>query len=720
MSAPAFDPTPVVAAELSIDPRGVAAVLALLAEGGTVPFIARYRKEQTGGLDEVQIRAIRDTASQRVELEARRATVLQTIESKGKLTPGLRAKIMACDSRSALEDLYLPYRPKRRTRATMARERGLQPLADRILRQGRDGHPRRDAKRFLGPEVKDLDAALAGARDIAAEAIAEQADVRAEVRNALRKFGSFKSKATKDAQGQRTAFEQYYEYEERADRLPSHRFLALMRGEREGLLRVKLAQDVDRFLPRVARMIGVDRRSPWAEQMELALADSYKRLLAPAAEKAIRADLKARADADAVQVFANNLGDLLLAPPLGPKRVLGVDPGLRTGCKCAVVESTGRFVAYETVFLNQKARGEAALRTMIERHQPFAIAVGNGTGGREALDACRRVVEACGSDAICIEVNESGASVYSASDVARQEFPDLDLTVRGAISIARRLQDPLAELVKIEPKSIGVGQYQHDIPPALLDDGLAAVVETCVNRVGVDLETASAPLLAHVAGIGPALAQRIVAHREGVGGFANREALLEVKGLGPKTYEQAAGFLRLANGHPLDASAVHPERYALVERIARDLGVSLVDLVGDETVGDRVDLMRYVSDDVGLPTLRDILAELERPGRDPRAAFEAPAWRDDVRAIDDLQVGMILEGQVTNVTHFGAFVDLGVHQDGLVHVSKLADRFVSDPHQAVRTGQRVQVMVLGVDRDRKRISLTARPSDLGTAGSTRA
>lgn len=708
-----FDPTAVVAAELSLDPRGVAAVLALLAEGGTVPFIARYRKEQTGGLDEVQIRAIRDTAGQRVELESRRATVLQTIESQGKLTPALKAKILACKVRSALEDLYLPYRPKRRTRATMARERGLQPLAESILRQGRDGQPRHAAKGFLGAEVADIDAALAGARDIAAEAIAEQADVRVETRTALRKFGSFTSKATKDAKAQRTAFEQYYDFEERAERMPSHRYLALMRGEREGLLRVKLAHEADRLLPRIARMIGVDRRSPWAEQMELALADSYKRLLAPAAEKAIRADLKERADADAVQVFANNLGDLLLAPPLGPKRVLGVDPGLRTGCKCAVIESTGRFLAYETVFLHQGARGEAALRTLIERHQPFAIAVGNGTGGREALDACRKVVEALGSDALCIEVNESGASIYSASDVARAEFPDLDLTVRGAISIARRLQDPLAELVKIEPKSIGVGQYQHDIPPALLDQGLAEVVESCVNRVGVDLETASAPLLARVAGIGPTLAQRIVAHREQTGAFASRAALLKVKGLGPKTYEQAAGFLRLANGHPLDASGVHPERYSLVERIARDLGVSLVDLVGDATLGDRIDLMRYVSDDVGLPTLRDILTELERPGRDPRAAFEAPAWRDDVREISDLQVGMTLEGQVTNVTHFGAFVDLGVHQDGLVHVSKLSDTFVSDPHQAVRTGQRIQVMVLGIDRDRKRISLTARPSDLG-------
>ena len=707
-----FDPTAMVAAELSLDPRGVAAVLALLAEGGTVPFIARYRKEQTGGLDEVQIRAIRDTAALRVELESRRALVLQTIESQGKLTPALRAKVMACDTRSALEDLYLPYRPKRRTRATIARERGLEPLAQRILRQGRDGQPRQEAQRFLGPEVEDVDAALAGARDIAAEAIAEQADVRAEIRSALRTYGSFTAKATKDAKAQRTAFEQYYDYEERAQRIPSHRFLALMRGEREGLLRVKLSQDADRVLPRIARTLGVDRRSPWAEQMELALAESYKRLLAPAAEKAIRADLKAIADADAVQVFANNLGDLLLSPPLGPKRVLGVDPGLRTGCKCAVVESTGRFLAYETVFLNRGARGEADLRKLVEQHRPFAIAVGNGTGGREALDACRRVVEAAGSDALCVEVNEAGASIYSASDVARAEFPDLDLTVRGAISIARRLQDPLAELVKIEPKSIGVGQYQHDIPPALLDQGLSEVVESCVNRVGVDLETASAPLLARVAGIGPTLAERIVAHREERGVFPNRSALLKVKGLGPKTYEQAAGFLRLAHGHPLDASAVHPERYALVERIARDLGVSLVDLVGDSTLGDRIDLMRYVSDDVGLPTLRDILAELERPGRDPRAAFEAPAWRDDVREISDLQVGMILEGQVTNVTHFGAFVDLGVHQDGLVHVSKLSDTFVSDPHQAVRTGQRIQVMVLEVDRDRKRISLTARPGDL--------
>lgn len=711
--APAL--APAVATELKLPQAGVAAVLALLKDGGTVPFIARYRKERTGGLDEVQIRAIEAAATRWTELEARRATVLQTIAEQGKLTPALEAQIRGCTTRTALEDLYLPYRPKRRTRATMAREKGLQPLADRMLRQDRQGHPRRDAQRFVGQGKADtLDAALAGARDIVAETIAEQAPVRALTREALLSYGSFSAKPTKEAKAARDArgfegkYEQYYNFDERAQRIPTHRFLALMRGERDGALRVKLTQDADRFLPKLLRLARHDRRSPWADELHTAIADAYKRLLAPSAEKAVRADLKARADAEAVTVFARNLEDLLLAPPLGPKVVLGVDPGLRTGCKCAVVDTTGRFIAYETVFLHRG--GERALRGLIAAHRPDAIAVGNGTGGREALDACRRVI---GDDGpLVIEVNEAGASVYSASDVARAEFPDLDLTVRGAISIARRLQDPLAELVKIEPKSIGVGQYQHDIPPKLLDAGLDAVVESCVNRVGVDLATASAPLLARVAGIGPKLASGIVAHREQHGAFANRRALLAVKGLGAKTFEQAAGFLRVADGHPLDASAVHPERYALVERIARDLGVSLADLVGNAALAQRIDAQRYVSDAVGLMTLRDIIAELARPGRDPRSNFEAPAWRDDVRSLDDLQTGMILEGQVTNVTHFGAFVDLGVHQDGLIHISKLADRFVSDPHQAVRTGQRLQVMVLGVDRDRKRISLTARPSDL--------
>lgn len=704
-----FDPTAQVARDLELPAQGVAAVLALLADGATVPFIARYRKEATGGLDEVAIRAIRDAAQAARELESRRQTILGTIEGQGKLTAELRRRIDACTTRTALEDLYLPYRPKRRTRATMAREKGLQPLADRILQQVRQGSPHRDARAFVdGAAVGDPEAALAGARDIVAEALADDPEVRGAAREATVRYGRFTARPTKTAKAERTRFEQYYDFEERVQRIPSHRFLALMRGEREGALKVRIEQDVDRLVPRLARLAGHDRRSPWAEQLWLALSDAVKRLLLPSIDKAVRKRIKAAADREAVQVFARNLDDLLMAPPLGPRRVLGVDPGLRTGCKCAVVDATGRFLAYETIHLHRGERGTQALARLVAQHTPFAIAVGNGTGGREALAACRAVA----GDAVVVEVNEAGASVYSASDVARAEFPELDLTVRGAISIARRLQDPLAELVKIEPKAIGVGQYQHDLPPALLETSLNEVVSSCVNRVGVDLATASAPLLAQVAGVGPTLAERIVAHRERHGAFADRAALLQVKGLGPRTFEQAAGFLRVHGGHPLDASAVHPERYALVERIARDLGVSLVDLVGDAGLVDRIDLQRYLSADVGLPTLRDILTELARPGRDPRAEFAPPAWRDDVRTLDDLQVGMILEGQVSNVTHFGAFVDLGVHQDGLVHISKLADRFVSDPHQVVRTGQRLQVMVLGVDHARKRIALTARPSDL--------
>ncbi|MCB9545516.1 MAG: RNA-binding transcriptional accessory protein [Myxococcales bacterium] len=713
-----FDPTPGVAHALGLPAAGVAAVIALLAEGATVPFIARYRKERTGGLDEVQIRDVRDAHRRAVELHERRQTVLATIEAQGQLTPALRARLLAADTLAALEDLYLPYRPRRRTRATVARERGLEPLARRILAQPRDGRPAAEAARFVGGEVPDADAALAGARDIVAEIMSEDADIRAKARDATRRRGVLVARPVKGATEQRTRFEQYYDFSEAVARIAPHRVHALLRGEAEGVLKVKLDAPEDAILAGAGRALGHDARSPFAPELAAAVADGYKRLLAPSLEKAIRADLKAVADAEAANVFARNVHALLLAPPLGERRVVALDPGLRTGCKCVAVDETGRLLAHGVIFPGQgaarDAQARADLAALLRRHRPFALAVGNGTGGREAADFCRKVLRDEGlRDIAVVEVSESGASVYSASDLARAEFPDLDLTVRGAISIARRLQDPLAELVKIEPKSIGVGQYQHDVPPALLDQKLDEVVESAVNAVGVRVPTASAPLLARVAGIGPKLAERIVAWRDTHGAPKTRRELLKVPGFGPRTFEQAAGFLRVDGPDPLDASAVHPERYGLVARMAKDLGVPVARLIGDEALIGRIELARYVDAEVGLPTLRDIVAELKKPGRDPRAAFEPPRFRDDVHSVDDLETGMILDGVVSNVTHFGAFVDLGVHQDGLIHISKLSDRFVRDPHEVVKVGDPIRVVVLDVDRARKRISLSAR--DVGDA-----
>ncbi len=691
-----------VSEELRLPQAGVRAVLALIDGGATVPFIARYRKEQTGGLDEVQIRAIADARTRIDALEERRATVLSTIREQGKLTAELRKAIEACRTRAELEDLYLPYRPKRRTRAQAARERGLEPLALRILAQPRDGDPRRE---------KDED--LAGARDIVAEIFSERVDVRALVRQRFEREGLVESTAVKDKTKAPTKFEAYYAFSERAKTIPSHRYLALERGEAEGVLRVRVRVDEDALVRELQGRGGVKRGTPFARELEEAIADATKRLLLPSIESDVRAELKQRSDVAAVQVFAENVSKLLLAPPLGRHVVLGIDPGQRTGCKCVVVDDTGRLLAHALINLvTGEAAREHAKRTVLElvtKHAPRAIAVGNGTHGRETADFCRDVLRQAQRDAMVVLVSESGASVYSASDVAREELPDVDLTVRGAVSIARRLQDPLAELVKIDPKAIGVGQYQHDVDPKLLDTKLDEVVESCVNAVGVELNTASAPLLARVAGIGPALARNIVAHRQSKGAFRSRRELLDVAKLGPKAFEQAAGFVRIRDAkNPLDASAVHPERYALVEKIARDAGVDLRALVGNEELASRIAWASYASGDVGAPTLEDIRRELAKPGRDPRDDFEAPAFRDDVRTIDDVKPGMILDGVVTNVTAFGAFVDIGVHQDGLVHVSQLADRFVKDPHDAIHVGDRVKVKVLEVDLARKRISLSRR------------
>ncbi len=715
-SSSAYNPVATIAAELSLPRESVQAVTQLLDEGGTVPFIARYRKEATGGLDEVQIRTIEERRAYLTELEERRRAILDAIAEQGKLTDELRAKLEACATKAALEDLYLPYKPKRRTRATIARERGLEPLALRILGQPAEGDPRAEAAAFVDAErgVPDADAALAGARDIVAEQVSENAEVRGMLREAFAKEGVLSAEMHPDVEGQRTKFEQYYGFRERVSEIPSHRFLAIRRGEREKALRVNLENDAAALIQRIESRVELRPGTPFAGELRAAAADAYERLLAPSVENDLRGELKLRSDVAAVEVFAANLRSLLLAAPLGARRVVGVDPGLRTGCKCVAVDDTGKFLDSTTIFISQgeaKAeRAERELSAFIAKHTPFAIAVGNGTGGREAEAFVRKVLTAGGlRETVLVSVSEAGASVYSASEIAREEFPELDVTVRGSISIARRLQDPLAELVKIDPKAIGVGQYQHDVHQPLLARKLDEVVESCVNQVGVEVNTASAPLLARVAGVGPKLAKKIVAHRDANGAFESRAALREVSGLGARTFEQAAGFLRVRGGaHPLDVSAVHPERYTLVERMASDLGVNLAELCGRGELVDRIPIESYVGDGVGAPTLRDILDELRKPGRDPRETFEPPRFREDVMTLEDLQVGMVIEGVVTNVTAFGAFVDIGVHQDGLVHISQLADRFVKDPSEVVHAGDKLEVRVLEVDLARRRIALSAR------------
>lgn len=717
-SKPAFNPVPLLAQELTLGGGQVESVLSLLGAGNTVPFIARYRKEATGNLDEVQIRAIEERHAYLQELDARRRTIVGSIEEQGKLTDALRKRIERCTTKAELEDLYLPYKPKRRTRATIARERGLAPLAEVILAQPQSGSPEDEAARYVDPgkDVVDVAAALAGARDIVAEVVSERADVRSAARAALLEQGILVAQAVEEKRAERSKYEQYYDFREAVATIPSHRFLALRRGEREGFLGIRIELGPEHLRPRLDTLVGWTGASPFARELATALDDAYTRLLLPSVETDVRVELKLRSDAEAVDHFARNLRHLLLAPPLGARSVVGVDPGLRTGCKCVAVEETGRYLESVTVFPHQgeagAARAAVQLAELVARHRPVAIAVGNGTAGRETETFVRRALAEAKLEAAVVLVNESGASVYSASDVAREEFPDLDLTIRGAISIARRLQDPLAELVKIDPKSIGVGQYQHDVHQPLLVRKLGEVVESCVNHVGVEVNTASAPLLAQVAGVGPVLARRVVKHREEQGAFPSREALLEVAGLGPRTFEQAAGFLRVRGGkHPLDASGVHPERYALVERMAKDLGVELAELVGNEALVGRIPLAHYVSDEVGEPTLRDIVAELKKPGRDPRDRFEPPRFREDVTKVEDLRAGMVLEGVITNVTAFGAFVDVGVHHDGLVHVSALSERFVKDPHEVVKPGDRLTVRVLDVDLERRRISLSARMNE---------
>ncbi len=701
-----------LASELNLRLAQVQAAAALLDDGATVPFIARYRKEATGTLDEVAVAAIREGLERLRELDKRREAIRASLDERGLLTGELRARIDGAATLGALEDIYLPHRPRRRTRATIAREKGLEPLSDVLFAQG-GIDPEAEAAAFVDPEkgVATAAAALAGARDILAERISEDAAARARMRDLYARTGVLRSRVTAGKEIEGAKYRDYFEWQEPAASAPSHRILAIRRGEKEGFLSLRIVAPEEEALAQLSGLF-VRGEGAAARQVRLAVEDGFKRLLSLAMETESRLALKERADREAIRVFAANLRELLLAPPLGGKSVLAIDPGFRTGCKVVCLDRQGKLLHAGTVYPNfetSRARDEAAmkLREWCERFAVEAVAIGNGTAGRETEAFVRGL--GLPASVPVLMVNESGASIYSASEIAREEFPDQDLTVRGAVSIGRRLMDPLAELVKIDPKSIGVGQYQHDVEQNALKSSLDAVVTSCVNQVGVELNTASARLLSFVSGLGPSLARSIATYRDTNGPFAARADLLKVPRLGAKVFEQAAGFLRIrAGANPLDASAVHPESYPVVERMAGDLGCTVADLLGDGALRKRIAPERYVDERVGLPTLTDILAELERPGRDPRERFEVFSFTEGIDKIGDLAPGMRLPGIVTNVTAFGAFVDIGVHQDGLVHVSQLANKFVKDPAQVVKVQQRVQVTVLQVDLPRKRISLSMR------------
>lgn len=695
--------------EVGASSRQISAVEKLLAEGNTVPFIARYRKEMHGNLDEVAIGKIQERLTYYTELESRKETILKSIADQEKLTPELEKKIRECCQKSTLEDLYQPYKPKRRTRAQVAKEKGFGPLAESI---------------WNGDEAAALAAAdeeLQFARDIIAERVADMANVRGHIRQLFATKSTVKSEVASPKPTEPTKFEQYYEFLESISTIPSHRYLAIRRGQKEGVLWVKLELDKELALEGIMDLVsketaGVSPRGVCERQITLAAEDAYKRLLAPSCEVDVTVDKKMEADRAAVEVFAENLRHLLLAAPLGEKAVLAIDPGIRTGCKVAMMDSTGKYLGKTVIYPQQNPQEAAkAIAMIVNKYRPEAVAVGNGTAGRETETFVRQTLKKLHDQhpeiptPMVVSVSESGASVYSASEIARKEFPDLDLTVRGAISIGRRLQDPLAELVKIDPKAIGVGQYQHDVHQPLLGSKLDEVVVSCVNGVGVELNTASAPLLERVSGVGASLAKAIVEWRNENGKFTSREDLKKVKGLGAKAFEQCAGFLRIRGAkNPLDSSAVHPERYELVNRMALDMGVGLGELVGNQSLASKINIRNYITNEVGEPTLKDIVSELAKPGRDPRAVFEPPKFRDDVTKIEDVREGMKLEGVVTNVTAFGAFVDIGVHQDGLIHLSELSDNFVTDPASVVKAGDRLKVTVIGVDLARQRISLSAK------------
>jgi len=695
-----------IAKALNISEKQVSATATLLAEGGTVPFVARYRKEATGSLDEIQIGAIRDQLAQLAERDKRLQAVIESLSERELLTDSLRKSLEGAPDLATLEDIYLPYRPKRRTRSMIAKEKGLEPLASANFRQ--DGRPV-EPEKFIDPEkeVHSSEDALAGARDIIAEWVSEDQAARAQLRQLFSRKATIHSKVIKKKQEEGVKFRDYFDWREPVLKAPGHRLLAMLRGENEKVLSLAIRPEAEEALA-ILQRIFLKRDDFCGRQVGLALDDSYKRLLLPSLENELRNNLKEKADQEAIRVFADNLRELLLAPPLGQKRVMALDPGFRTGAKLACLDGQGGLLHFTTIYPTQSEKQSlTAAKIVKELCAKFgieAIAIGNGTAGRETETFARGL----GLDAVLITmVDESGASVYSASEAARREFPDHDLTVRGAVSIGRRLQDPLSELVKIDPKAIGVGQYQHDVNQAELKKRLEEVVESCVNNVGVEVNTASVELLTHVSGLGPVLAQNIVSYRNENGPFKSRKELLKVPRLGANAYEQCAGFIRVHGAvNPLDNSSVHPERYSLVEQMAKDAGCEVVDLINDEKKRVALNLSRYISDSVGLPTLRDIQAELAKPGRDPRADFELFAFAEGVNSIDDLRPGMKLPGIVTNVTKFGAFVDIGVHNDGLIHISQLADRFIKDPTEIVKVRQQLTVRVLEVDYERKRIALS--------------
>lgn len=694
-----------ISTALQISESQVRKTIALLDEGATIPFISRYRKEMTGSLDEVQVAAIRDLRDQFVELEKRREAILKSLLELEKLTPELEKAVRSAETLAKLEDIYLPYKPKRKTRAMAAREKGLQELADKLYQQGLVA-PEALAVNYLD-QVANVDEALAGARDILAEEMMETAEAREEARNLFTHKTTVKSSVVKGKQEAGIKYKDYFDWSESLAQAPSHRILALFRGENEGFLNLSLLGPDEEVLTKLERRFITGNNS-CAKQVEMAIQDGYKRLLMPAMETEVRAEAKKRADENAIRVFAENIRQLLLAAPLGQKRVLALDPGFRTGCKVVCLDEQGSLLANTAIYPHtgpgQASEAAETIKNWVKKYQIQAIAIGNGTAGRETETFVRNLNL---NGIHIIMVNESGASIYSASEVARDEFPDKDVTVRGAVSIGRRLMDPLAELVKIDAKSIGVGQYQHDVDQKKLQASLDDTVVSCVNLVGVELNTASKQILSYVSGLGPQLAQNIIDYRTKNGPFVKRSDLKKVTRLGEKAFEQAAAFLRIRHAkNPLDASAVHPERYDIVEKMAKDLSCKVADLLADESLRKQIQLSQYVTSDVGMPTLTDIISELAKPGLDPREKFEAFEFADGVNNIKDLRIGMTLPGIVTNITNFGAFVDIGVHQDGLVHVSQLADKFVKDPNEVVKVSQKVMVRVTEVDEARKRIALS--------------
>ena len=697
-----------IAQALQLTEEQVQNTLNLLETGATIPFISRYRKEATGSLDEVQIGNIKDLYAKWLELDKRRAAILDSIAEQGKLTPELRKQIEEAETMSVLEDLYLPYRPKRKTRASVAVEKGLQPLS-KLLWAQRQLDLQREAAKFVNPEkgVANVEEALAGARDIIAERVSENPNIRARLRDTFLRHSRISTRQIPDRIDEEGKYRIYYQSDEFLAKAPSHRILAMFRGEEEGILRVSIAPDEERTLADMKRRI-VKNNSNSAQQVWMAATDSYKRLLQPQMETEMRKFYKEKADKEAIAVFSKNARQLLLAAPLGQVTTLAIDPGFRTGCKVVILDPQGKLLYNETIYphppVAQYKLASDKLKRLVLQYKVDAIAIGNGTAGRETENFVRHIPFE--RDVKAFMVNESGASVYSASPVAREEFPNYDVTVRGAVSIGRRLMDPLAELVKIDPKSIGVGQYQHDVNQKMLQESLQTTVESCVNYVGVELNTASKQLLSYVSGVGPALAQNIVDYRNENGAFASREALKNVPRFGAKAFQQAAGFLRIRGAeNPLDASAVHPESYNVVSQMAADLDCSVADLMANKQLRQQIKLKKYITKTVGMPTLQDIMNELDKPGRDPRTQFEMFEFDKNVHTINDLYIGMVLPGIITNITNFGCFVDIGVHQDGLIHISRLSDHRISDPSEVVHLNQKVMVRVENVEIDRKRISL---------------